>query len=162
MRGRLRSMLALVGVAVGVGCSGELPSEAVRTSAIVVHVLTPATIRSLIVQISGPGIDPELVVNIPVGEDSVARDTLEVPAGSARRFIITAVDTGGVATHRGDTTVTLVPGVNPPLAIVMRPLGASVGITVTFGDLIRTPARVSAAPLAGAAATAPPRRNPEH
>lgn len=139
-----------------------MPTEARVAAQLVVYAITPATVRTLIVQISGPGIDPEIVVNIPVGADSVARDTLEVPAGSGRRFIITAVDTAGIATHRGDTTVTLVPGVNPPLSIVMRPLASSVGITVTFGDLTGTPALVLSAPLAGAAATVPSRRIPEH
>jgi hypothetical protein len=83
----------------------------------------------------GPGIDPSQLVNLPVDTTGVAAGTIETTAGSARRIVVTAVDTAGIATHRGDTTLTLVPGANPPLALVLRPLVASVGITVTFGDL---------------------------
>ena len=148
-------------MALGIGCTERLPTEMGLVAEVIVHALTPATVRTLVVAVSGPGIDPEIVVNIPVGADSVARDTLVVPAGSGRRFVITAVDTAGVATHRGDTTITLVPGVNSPLAIVLRPLASSVGITVTFGDVTGTPALVPLAPYAVAAVPVRSRKIPE-
>lgn len=100
-----------------------------------VYALTPATIRELAVEISGPGIDPAQLVNLPVDTAGVAAGTIETTAGSGRRIVVTAVDTAGVATHRGDTTVTLVPGENPPLSLILRPLAATTRLTVTFGTL---------------------------
>jgi len=114
----------------------DAPSAALaRKATLSVHALTPATIRELVVEISGAGIDPTQLVNLPVDESGVAAGTIETTAGSGRMIVVTAVDTAGVSTHRGDTTVTLVPGPNPPLALVLRPIGATVGLTVTFGTL---------------------------
>lgn len=116
-------------------CGAEHPTALRELSEVRVHAITPATIRSLIVEVTGPGVDPAVLVNLPVGADSAARGTIIVPAGSARRFVVTAVDTAGIATHRGDTTLALPPGLAAPLAIQMRPIPSSVTLTVTFGSL---------------------------
>jgi len=134
MRG-WRLVLALV-VAVGVvACSADGPLGGGRVSTVTMRFLTPATVQSLIVEVTGPGITPAVVLNIPVGTDTVATGSLTLPSGSERRFVVTAVDTAGVQTHRADTTITLQPGANPSLAMRLEPLPSSLGITVTFGGV---------------------------
>jgi hypothetical protein len=117
------------------GCTADGPVAEGRPSTVTMQFLAPATVRSLVVEVTGPGIVPTVVVNIPVGEDTIATETLTLPAGSARRFVVTAFDTAGVQTHRADTTVTLQPGGNPNLAMRLEPLPSSLGITVTFGGV---------------------------
>jgi hypothetical protein len=127
-------LTTLLTLATLVSCA-EGPLEGAREAQVTMHFLTPATVRSLVVQVSGPGIDPPVIVNIPVGADSTAADTLELPAGSGRRFVVSAVDSAGVTTHRADTTITLEAGTNPPLAIRLDPLPSSLGVTITFGGV---------------------------
>lgn len=124
--------LALVLAALFGACTSD-GVTGVRDARVIAEFITPATVRALIVEVSGPGIDQTIVHNVTVGTDSIARDTLQLPAGSARRFVITAIDTAGVVTHRADTTVTLEGGALRALTIRLRPLDASLGITVTFG-----------------------------
>lgn len=133
-----RSAVAALLIGAVSSCVDGPTASAARLATLSVHALTPATIRELVVEISGAGIDPTQLVNLPVDTAGVAAGTIETTAGSGRRIIVTAVDTAGVATHRGDTTVTLLPGPNPPLALVLRPIGAMVGLTVTFGTLHAT------------------------
>ena len=120
-----RSSLSLVfALAMSFASCSEPPTgPMVLTSLVMVQAILPSTVRQLVIEVSGPGIRPTLTVNVLVGADDVARDSLVVPAGSARRFVITAVDTAGMASHRADTTLALAPGPNPPLAIVLRPIG---------------------------------------
>jgi alpha-tubulin suppressor-like RCC1 family protein len=87
------------------------------------------------VTVSGPGISPAIVFNVPVGTDSIARDTLELTAGAGRHFRFAAYDSAGIETHRADTTITLLAGQNTPLAVRLAPLLSSLGITVTFGGV---------------------------
>jgi len=134
MRG-WKLVLALV-VAFGmVACSADGPLGGGRVSTVTMRFLTPATVQSLIVEVTGPGIEPAVVLNIDVGADTVATGSLTLPSGSARRFVVTAVDTAGVQTHRADTTITLQPGTNPNLAMRLEPLPSTLGITVTFGGV---------------------------
>ena len=118
----MRCLPLMLACAVLAACVGDVPTALRTLSDVRVHALTPATIRSLVVEVTGPGIAPAVLVNLPVGPDHIASGTLQVPAGSARRFVVTAVDTAGLTTHRGDTTLTLHPGVSAPLAIVMHPI----------------------------------------
>lgn len=113
-------------------CAAPFAPSARAIASVGVNAITPATVRALVVEVDGPGIDPAILVNIPVVDDSIATGVIEVTAGSGRRIVISAVDTTGLVTHRGDTTLTLVPGPNPPLALTLHPLPATLGITVTF------------------------------
>lgn len=136
MRARRIMVCALVAAVASVAACGDGPLQVAAPRALLgVYALTPATIRELTVEVSGPGIDPAQFVNLPVDTAGVAAGIIETTAGSARRIVVTAVDTAGIPTHRGDTTLALMPGANPPLALVLRPLGATLGITVTFGGL---------------------------
>jgi len=130
--GRLALTAALVTLA---ACSESSPVGTAREGLLLVNFLTPATVRTVVVEVEGPGISPSIIVNIPIGADSTARDTLTLTAGSGRHITVTALDSAGVITHRGDTTVTIVGGQNTPLALVLRPVEATLGITVTFGGI---------------------------
>ena len=127
-----RRLLLLI-VSFGLLSCAEGPVALDGPAQVTVDFLTPATVRTIIVEVSGPGLTPPTVLNIPVGPDTVARQTIELTAGASRRIVVSAADTGGVITHRGDTTIALRAGVNPPLAIRLVPLDASMSITVTFG-----------------------------
>jgi len=135
MQGRRLSVLAAA-IFVGLlACTAEGPLGVGRPTTVSMQFLTPATVKSLVVEVTGPGIDPAVVMNIPVGADTVATGSLTLPSGSARRFVVTAVDTAGVQTHRADTTITLQPGTNATLAMRLEPLPSTLGITVTFGGV---------------------------
>lgn len=129
----IRSLLVFVAGLVTLACSDGLPTESSRRSQITFNFLTPATVASLRVEISGPGITPPVVVNIPVGPDTVATGTLALPAGSARQISVVAFDTAGVLTHSADTTLTLQGGVTTSLVLVLKPVAGTLGLTVTFG-----------------------------
>lgn len=131
----VRRIVALLSVFLIGACGGDGPIGPSRPALITFNFLTPATVASVIVEISGPGIEPSVTLNIPVGPDSVARDTVSVSAGSGRRITVTAVDTAGIQTHRADTTVMLVSGANPSMSLRLIPLSSTLGITVTFGGV---------------------------
>jgi alpha-tubulin suppressor-like RCC1 family protein len=132
--GRLVGLVLAV-LAVLSACAGDGPVGGARLSTVTIRFLTPATVKTLVVEVTGPGISPAVVVNIPVGTDSVASGTLALPAGSGRRFIVTAFDTAGTETHRADTTITLQPGPNPSLSLRLEVSSGTLGVTVTFGGV---------------------------
>lgn len=129
---RKRSIVMAAFLAWTVGCA-DTPTSLPTESRVLMQILTPATVRTVVVTVSGPGIMPAIVRNIPVGADSTARDTLALPAGSARVLVVQAFDSGGVETHRADTTLTLQAGISAPLALRLNPLLSQLGVTVTFG-----------------------------
>ena len=110
---------------------GDAPTEPTVAS-VRLQALTSATTKTIIVEISGPDISPSVIVNIPVGADAVARDSLRIPAGSSRQLSLTAVDSAGVQTYRADTTITLRAGVNPSITIQLKPLQGSLAVAVGF------------------------------
>lgn len=114
------------------GCASEAVSSAERFAQVTLNFLTPATVRSVAVEVSGPGLAPPVVKNIAVGSDSTARATFELPAGAGRRFVFSAFDSTGVTTHRADTTIAVAAGTNPALAVRLQPLIGALGVTVTF------------------------------
>lgn len=113
----------------------EAPAGPAGRATVSMNFLSPATVRLIVVEVTGPGISPAVVANFPVAADSTARGTLDLPAGSGRRFVVSAVDSAGVTTHRADTTLTLQAGVNPALAIRLEPLAAALSMTVTFAGV---------------------------
>lgn len=80
--------------------------------------------------------DP-LVFNIVV-VNGMGAGELSVPTGSERTFTIHAFDGGGVETHRGSTTVDVLPDDNPTLEVTLFPLLGSVPIQVSVGSVIVT------------------------
>lgn len=116
-----------------ISCSSDGPYSYRVPSTVSVKLLTPATIRVVIIEVTGPGINPAIMANFAVGNDSLATGTLTIPAGTGRRIVVTAMDTAGVITHRADTTITLVPGSNPNIQLWLEPLVGNFGITIAFG-----------------------------
>jgi calcineurin-like phosphoesterase family protein len=94
--------------------------------------LQSAPIASLVVTVSASDINPSLTFNLTL-EGGVATGTFRVPAGSARTLTLTAFDASGLETHRGSTTLDIVPGTNPPVAIVMQPIAGRQPIEATLG-----------------------------
>src|SRR3989449_6215140 len=82
-----------------------------------------------------PDIPTALIFNIPIA-GGVASGTIAIPAGSNRRIAIRAYDAGGVETHSGSVTVSLQPGANPTIAILLTPLTGDVPIEVTLGSFV--------------------------
>jgi hypothetical protein len=134
---RLILMFVIFGLTVfgTVSCVSDGPFAQARSANVTMSVLAPTTIRAIIVEVTGPGIDPAIVANFPVGLDSIATGTLSISAGAARRIVITAMDTSGIVTHRADTTITLIAGTNPTLQMWLEPVVGTFGITVSFGGV---------------------------
>src|SRR3989442_6735799 len=103
--------------------------------------LSRSAVATLVAEVTAADIPTALIFNIPVA-GSVASGTMAMPAGSNRRIAIRAYDAGGVETHSGSVTVSLQPGANPTIAIVLTPLTDDVPIEVTLGSfaVIVTPA----------------------
>jgi hypothetical protein len=126
----LMAFMSVIGI---ISCSSDAPSAHKLPATMSVNFLTPATIRAVIVEVTGPGINPPIFANFAVGNDSIASGNLTIPAGTNRRIVVIAMDTAGIITHRADTTVTLVPGANPNIKLWLEPLVGNFGITIAFG-----------------------------
>jgi hypothetical protein len=108
-----------------------------------VTALTVGTpISTLVVEITADDINRRLVYNLEV-VDGVASGTIDVPAGEARLFTVTAFDDQHNVTHEGSAETDVSPGNNPPLNIKLKPMPGQVGVTVTFGNytVLVTPAQ---------------------
>jgi glucose/arabinose dehydrogenase len=99
-------------------------------------------VASLVVEVTAPDITTPLVFNIPIS-GGVATGTITLPAGSNRTITMRAFDAGGVETHRGSKTVTIVAGTNPIISLVLIPLAGDAPINATLGSVV-----VTVAPLA--------------
>jgi hypothetical protein len=103
--------------------------------------LSGTAVATLVVEVTAADIAPTLLFNIPVVAGAAA-GTITLPAGSNRTIAIRAYDAGGVQTHSGSVTVSLQPGANPTISIVLTPLTGDVPIEVTLGSfaVLVTPA----------------------
>ena len=104
-------------------------------------------IAVVVVQVTAPDITTPLVFNIPI-TTGIAAGTITIPAGSNRTITLRAYDAGGVQTHSGAVTVTIQPGTNPTISVVLTPLTGDLLITVTLGSFSVTvqPAAATLAP----------------
>ena len=127
---RLTAALFAAAMLAATSCGGDGPASLSGTGRVQVRFVSPATVRSVIVRVTGPGIAGEIAANIPVDAQGAGSVQLEVPAGGARRFVLTAVDTFRLTTHRADTTLD-VRGGPGTLAVRLEPVMATVGTTVT-------------------------------
>jgi uncharacterized protein YjdB len=92
-------------------------------------------VATVVVAVTAPDIPTALVFNIPVA-NGLALGSITVPAGSNRTITLQAFDAQGVETHRGSITLTIRPGSDPTLSIVLQPLTGDVPISVTLGSII--------------------------
>lgn len=97
--------------------------------------LSSSTAAMVVVEVTAPDITTPLVFNIPI-QNGVATGTITIPAGSNRTITIRAYDVNSVETHRGSTTMSIAPGTNPALSMVLTPLNGDVPITATLGRII--------------------------
>jgi hypothetical protein len=89
---------------------------------------------TIVANVTAPDIPTMLVFNIPI-VNGTATGTITIPAGSNRTITLRAYDTGGVETHNGSVTVTILPGTNSNIAILLTPLTGDLPITVTLGTV---------------------------
>jgi len=98
---------------------------------------------TIVANVTAPDIPTMLVFNIPI-VNGTAIGTITVPAGSNRTITLRAYDAGGIETHNGSVTVTILAGTNPSLAILLTPLTGDLPITVTLGTVSVTVTPLSA------------------
>src|SRR2546427_11147420 len=108
----------------------EPPAD--RATLVVRADVSAAAVASLVVEVTAPDITTLLVFNIPIA-GGVATGTITLTAGSNRTITMHAFDAGGVETHRGSATVTIVAGTNPIISLVLVPLAGDVPINATLG-----------------------------
>jgi len=138
----LRSRLTSVSVALGllavlVSCADRStvgPPAGEATLAVSVN-LSGTMVATVVADVTAPDIPTMLVFNIPIVNGTATR-TITVPAGSNRTITLRAYDAGGVETHSGSVTVTIQPGTNPTMAIVLTPLTGDLPINATLGAFI--------------------------
>src|SRR5256714_10915119 len=141
---RLWLALALVSTLGLASCSGE-PTDGGRpppeARLLVRADLSASAVATLVAEVTAPDIPTALIFNISVA-GGVASGAIALPAGSNRTIAIRAYDAGGVETHSGSVTISLQPGANPTITIVLAPLTGDVPIEVTLGSfaVIVTPA----------------------
>jgi hypothetical protein len=102
------------------------------TARMAVALQVPEVVRSVAFVITGPGIDSAVTVTRSVSGGAMLNDTLTVRAGSDRRVVVTGFDAAGIATHRGETTVSVRAGNNPPVTLPVDPLQGTLELVVTF------------------------------
>ena len=132
--GHVFGLVTLTGLAAA-GCGGDLgPTAPPHSSATVFfEIHAPAFVRLISVEVTGPGIDSVLAFNGSIDARGTGSGTIRVGAGGGRLLVAKAFDINGIQTHRGDTTITLLEGVNPTLSLTLTPLAGSVPVVITFG-----------------------------
>lgn len=133
---RLASWAAVVlGVAGSAACTDALvgPKPELELGQLVLSMSPPSYVAFIVAEVTGPGIQDTLRWTIPASAEPI-RDTLSIPAGADRHVVVSAFDSAGIATHRGDTTISIRPGLNPQLRLVLRALNGRLPIIITFGE----------------------------
>jgi hypothetical protein len=97
--------------------------------------LSGTLVATVVVDVTAPDIPTGLVFNIPI-VTGVASGTITVPAGSNRTIALRAYDAGGVETNSGSVMVSIQPGANATISIVLTPLTGDLPITATLGTFV--------------------------
>jgi len=95
--------------------------------------LSGTAAATLVAEVTAPDIAPALVFNIGIVAGAAA-GTITIPAGSNRTITLRAYDAGGARTHSGSVTVSIQPGANPTIVIVLTPLTGDAPIEATLGS----------------------------
>lgn len=106
--------------------------------------LAGTSVATVVVEVAAPDLPTSLVFNIPIS-NHIASGSITVPTGSSRTITMRGYDAGGVETHSGSVTLTIQPGTNPALSLVLQPLTGDVPIVATLASIIVmvTPASVT-------------------
>lgn len=130
--GVFSTMMALVLLFSGCQGQGGEETASVRLSldlagsqAKAAQAPAPRGITSVRVEVTGPEMAP-VSTSVEVNSDAEPIVVLNIPAGPARRFVVTALDVEGTAQFRGEATVDLVPGSSPNVTISMVSLDTPV------------------------------------
>lgn len=147
-----RLTIALAALGLGLACGDPTaPRDAAARrgegTMVVSAVMNAVSATTLVLEVSGPGIAPTLVFNLPV-VSGVAAGTVTIPAGADRLITARAFD-GQTETHRGTRTQTIVAGANAAVTLLLIPLQGSIPITVTLGSLLVTVTPNTATPRVG-------------
>jgi hypothetical protein len=123
----------------------EVPAGHARLA---LNAAVTATSASLVVEVTGPGIDVPLVFNLPV-TDGVASGSVDVPVGSSRVFSGSVFDAGGTETHRGQVTTAVRPGTNAAISMRLEPLNGQQPIDVVISSYTISLDPLDAPPMVG-------------
>jgi Bacterial Ig-like domain (group 2) len=100
-------------------------------------------VATVVVTVTGVRIDPALVFNFPVVNDT-AQGTMVLPTGTNRLIVAQGFDSTGTEVLRGQRTVNINAGTNTGVVLVMSPLTGSLPVTAVLGNV--TLSLTSAAP----------------
>lgn len=115
---------------------------------LVLNAVASITSATLVVEVTGPGIDEPLVFNLPV-VDGVASGSVDVPVGSSRTFSGRLYDAGGTETHKGQVTTAVRPGTNAAISLRLEPLDGQQPIDVVISSYTIEIVPLSAPPIVG-------------
>lgn len=96
-----------------------------------------ANVAEVVVTVTGARIDPALVFNFPVVNDT-ARGTVTLPVGTARTLVAQAFDASGIQVLRGERTFDVAAGTNAAVTVVLTALTGSVPVTAVIGNVTLT------------------------
>lgn len=142
LRSPMRRLLgiAAVAAATAAACS-DLQGPAVNPAPVQLPFLVAfpshANVAQVVVTVTGARIDPALVFNFPVANDT-ARGTMTLPVGTDRSIVAQAFDSSGIEVLRGQRTVNVTAGTNAAVAIILMPLTGSVPVTAVIGNVTLT------------------------
>jgi hypothetical protein len=106
------------------------------TLSIQVSVASPS-ISTLTLEVTGPGIATPLTASLALS-GGTATGTLEVPAGSDRRFVVRGYDAAGLLIYQGEKTSAVQAGQVLSLAVTLSALTGATTVTVTVGGVTVT------------------------
>jgi hypothetical protein len=138
LRAPFRSVPLALATTLLVACGdGSLDPRRDHGTMIVRAELAGSAVETLVAEVTGPDIPTALTFNIPIA-GGVASGTITVPAGSNRTVTLRAYDAGGILTHNGAVTISIQPGPNPSVAIILMPLTGDQPIVATLGSFTIT------------------------
>jgi hypothetical protein len=116
------------------GCDSTPVGEDPRVDLSIVPLAVSAGpgVAKLSVVVSAPDIASDLLFNIEL-VDGVGHDTLRVPAGEDRQFVVEGSAAAGMVTHRGQKTVDVVEGMNPVMTVALSPVAGDQPVIVALG-----------------------------
>lgn len=134
---RLGIAAALGGALALSACARESTAPSQDATVFVRADLSGTAAVTVVVEVAAPDITPTLVFNIPV-VSGVASGTITIPVGSGRVITMRGFDASGTETHRGTVTMTVQPGTNPTVTLILTPLTGDVPIVATMGSITVT------------------------
>lgn len=133
-----RPLLLLCAATLAVAC-GDSPEIAAPDpnppiASVAVTLAAAPAITTLVVEVTAADLPAPLVFNLSL-QNGAATDTLRIPAGSDRLFVVRGYDAKAIETHRGQIMTDLRGGSNPGLTIRLDPLLGDQPIVVVLGSV---------------------------